>query len=79
MAKSLQDYTVGESVSPYIKVVVSTTNAMEECRAVMLSGAAAGAITLTVDGSDVSVYMLRGHIYPIACTKSSSANVLHLY
>ena len=79
MAKSLQDYSVNESVSPYIKVVASTTNAMDECRAVMLSGAAAGAITLTIDGSDVSVYMLRGHIYPIACTKSSSANVLHLY
>ena len=79
MAKTLQDYTVGESVSPYIKVLVSTTADMEECRAVMLSGAGAGSITLTVGGSDVAVYMLRGHIYPISCTKSSSANVLHLY
>ena len=79
MAKSLQDYTVGESVSPYIKVVVSTTADMDECRAVMLSGAAAGSITLTIGGSDVAVYMLRGVVYPITCTKSSSANVLHLY
>jgi|TARA_Y100000310_G_scaffold38478_1_gene36070 hypothetical protein len=79
MAKSLQDYTVGESVAPYIKVVVSTTADMDVCRAVMLSGAAAGSITLTIGGSDVAVYMLRGVVYPIACTKSSSANVLHLY
>ena len=79
MAKSLQDYTVGESVSPYIKVVVSTTAAMDECRAVMLSGAAAGSITLTIGGSDVAVYMFRGVVYPITCTKSSSANVLNLY
>lgn len=79
MAKTIQDYTVGESVAPYIKIVVSTTNAMDVCRGVMLSGAASGAFTLTVDGADVSVWMVRGEILPIACTKSSSAHVLHLY
>lgn len=79
MAKTIQDYTVNESVSPYVRVVVSTTSDMDVCRGVMLSGGASGAITLTIDGSDVSVYMLRGYVYSIACTKSSSANVLHLY
>ena len=74
-----QTYTVQESVSPYGKVVASTTNAMDVCRAVMLSGTTANSFTLTVDGTDVTVYMLRGHIYPIACTKSSSAHILHLY
>ena len=74
-----QTYTAQESVAPYGKVVASTVAVMDVCRAVMLSGEASGAFTLTVDGADVSVWMVRGEILPIACTKSSSANILHLY
>ena len=74
-----QTYTAQESVAPYGKVVASTTQDMDVCRGVMLSGAATGPFTLTVGGADVSVHMIKGHIYPIACTKSSSAHIFHLY
>ena len=78
MAKSLQDYTVSESVAPYIKVVASTTNTMDVCRAVVNNAASANK-TLTVAGSDFTLYMVQGTIYPIACEKSSAATIMHLY
>lgn len=78
MAKTLQDYTASESVAPYIQVVASTTNTMDVCRAVV-NNAASGNKTLTVAGSDVTLYMVQGTIYPIACEKSSAATIMHLY
>jgi|TARA_R110000823_G_scaffold214153_1_gene344008 hypothetical protein len=78
MAKGLQDYTLEESVSPYVKAVVATTNDQASTRAVHMKGTAAD-ITLTIDGVDVVFHLLKGHTYPISCTKASAATVVMLY
>tara|TARA_R100000808_G_scaffold750_1_gene3587 strand:- start:1396 stop:1632 length:237 start_codon:yes stop_codon:yes gene_type:complete len=78
MAKGLNDYAVQESVAPYIKAVVATTNDQDACRAVHMKGTAAN-VTLTVEGVDVVFHLLKGHIYPICATKSSSTDVVFLY
>lgn len=78
MAKGLNDFTVQESVSPYVKAVVATTNAQDESRAIYVK--VAGEYTLTIDDADVVFTgLLAGHIYPVCTTKSSSANVILLY
>ena len=78
MAKGLLDYTAQESVAPYIKAVVATTDDQDACRAVYVL--VAGNYDLTVNGADVTFTgLLAGHIYPICATKSSSANVVFLY
>ena len=78
MAKGLQDYSVGESVAPYVKAVVSTQAEMDPCRAVYISAGAAH--TFTIDGVDVAfVGMDVGTIYPICATKSNLATVIFLY
>ena len=78
MAKGLNDFTVQESVSPYVKAVVATTNAQDESRAIYVL--VAGNYTLTIDDADVVFTgLLAGHIYPVCTTKSSSANVILLY
>ena len=78
MAKGLQDYSINESVSPYIKAVVATTNDQDACRAVYVL--VAGNYALTVNGAAVTFTgLLAGHIYPICATNSSSANVIFLY
>ena len=38
MAKSLQDYSTQESVAPYIRAVVATTNDQDACRAIYVKG-----------------------------------------
>ena len=74
----LQNFTVKESVSPYHKAVVATTSAQAESRAIYVK--VAGDYTLTINGTDISFAgLLKGHIYPLAITKSSSANVILLY
>ena len=78
MAKGLQDYSINESVSPYIKSVVATQSDQDACRAVHMKGTSAN-VTLTVNDADVVFYLLQGHTYPICATKSSSANVVFLY
>jgi len=78
MAKSLQDYTAQESVAPYVKAVVATTNDMDACRAIYVK--VDGNYDLTIDGVAVTFTgLLAGHIYPVCATKSSSANVVFLY
>ena len=47
MAKGLLDYTVGESVAPYIAAVVATTSDQDACRAVHMKGTAAQKLVLT--------------------------------
>ena len=78
MPKGLQDYSAKESVAPYIKAVAATGSAQDACRAVHMKVADA-AVTLTVNGEDVAFWLLRGHIYPICATKSSSTDVVFLY
>ena len=78
MAKGLNDYLVQESVAPYIKAVVATTNDQDACRAVHMKGSSAN-VTLTVEDVDVVFYLLQGHVYPICATKSSSTDVVFLY
>jgi hypothetical protein len=78
MAKGIQDYTSQESVAPYIKAVVATTNAQDPCRAVHMKGTAAD-VTLTVNGADVVFHLLKGHTYPICATKASANTVVFLY
>ena len=74
----LQDYDIKESVAPYVKAVVADTNAQDESRAIYVK--VAGEYTLTINGADVVFTgLLAGHIYPLAITKSSSANVVLLY
>ena len=78
MAKGLNDYLVQESVAPYIKAVVATTNDQDACRAVHMKGSSAN-VTLTVEDVDVVFYLLQGHVYPICATKASSTDVVLLY
>lgn len=78
MAKGLNDYSAQESVAPYIKAVVATTGDQDSCRAVHMKGTAAD-ITLTVDDVDVVFHLLKGHTYPISCTKASANTVVLLY
>ena len=78
MAKGLQDYAINESVAPYVKAVVATTNAQDATRAVHMKGTSAN-VTLTVNDTDVVFHLLKGHTYPICATKSSSAYVIMLY
>jgi len=76
--KGAQDYSVSESVSPYTKAVVATTNDQDACRAIYVK--VAGDYSLTVDGKVIAFSgLLKGHIYPVCATKSSSANVIFLY
>ena len=78
MAKGLLDYTIQESVAPYIKAVVATTSDQDACRAVYIK--VAGNYVLTVNGVDITFTgLLAGHIYPICATKSSDANVIFLH
>ena len=78
MAKGLQDYSVGESVAPYVKAVVSTQADMDACRAIYVKSGASH--TLTIDGVDIAFTgMIAGTIYPICATKCSTANVIFLY
>ena len=78
MAKGLQDYAVQESVSPYIKAVVATGSDQDACRAVHMKGTSAS-VNLTVNGSVVAFWLIKGHTYPICATKSSSTDVVFLY
>ena len=78
MAKGIQHYTPQESVAPYIKAVVATTNAQDPCRAVHMKGTSAS-VNLTVDDTVVAFWLIKGHIYPICATKSSSTDVVLLY
>tara|TARA_B100001245_G_C22702563_1_gene342255 strand:+ start:138 stop:374 length:237 start_codon:yes stop_codon:yes gene_type:complete len=78
MAKGLQDYSVGESVAPYVKAVVSTQAAMDPCRAIYISAGASH--VLTVDDVDITFAgMIPGTIYPICASKSNLATVIFLY
>jgi len=78
MAKGLQDYAVQESVAPYIKAVVATGSDQDSCRAVHMKGTSAS-VNLTVNGSVVAFWLIKGHTYPICATKSSSTDVVFLY
>lgn len=78
MAKGLQDYTVDESTAPYVSAVVADTNDQAATRAVHMKGTAAD-VTLTVNGVDVVFHLLKGHTYPISCTKASATTVVMLY
>lgn len=78
MAKGLQDYTVDESTSPYVSAVVATTNDQDATRAVHMKGTSAN-VTLTVNDVDIVFHLLKGHTYPISCTKASAATVVMLY
>ncbi|MDP6586212.1 MAG: hypothetical protein QF535_16295 [Anaerolineales bacterium] len=78
LPKGLQDYSAQESVAPYVKAVVATTNTQDACRAIYVK--VAGEYTLTINDADVVFTgLLAGHIYPVCTTKSSSANVVFLY
>ena len=78
MAKGLQDYTVDESTSPNVKAVVSTGSALDATRAVHMTGTSAS-VNLTVDGTVVAFWLIKGHTYPICATVSSSTDVVMLY
>jgi|TARA_B100000315_G_C14485541_1_gene545013 hypothetical protein len=78
MAKGLNDYTIQESVSPYIKAVAATGNDQDPCRAVHMTGTSA-TVTLYVDGAGMDFWLIKGHTYPICATKSSSTDVVFLY
>ncbi len=76
--KGINDYMVQESVAPYCNAVVATTSDQDTCRAIYVK--VGGDYDLTVNGTAVTFTgLLTGHIYPIAASKSSSANVIFLY
>ena len=69
--------TVQESINPYTKGTVGTSSATVS-RAVVNNGTS-NDITLTFeDGTTAVLHMVKGTLYPIACT-GSSASVLFLY
>ena len=78
MAKGLQDFTIDESASPFVSAVVATTSDQSATRAVHMKGTSSD-VTLTVNDVDVIFHLLKGHIYPICCTKASAATVVMLY
>lgn len=78
MAKKLNDYEVRESVSPYVKAVDATGSDMDPCRAVHMNGTSAE-VTLTIDDTDIGIYLVQGRTYQISATKSSSTDVVFLY
>tara|TARA_R100000742_G_scaffold4279_1_gene1678 strand:- start:25378 stop:25614 length:237 start_codon:yes stop_codon:yes gene_type:complete len=78
MPKNIQDYTIAESVAPYIKAVVATGNDMDACRAVHMKGTSAD-VALTIDDVAVTFHLLKGHTYKICATKSNSTSVVFLY
>ena len=77
LPKGLQDYSAQESVAPYVKAVVATTNTQDACRAIYVK--VAGEYTLTINDADVVFYLLQGHTYPICATKASANTVVFLY
>ena len=78
MAKGIQDFTVQESSSPYIKGVVADTNEQPQSKGIYVK--VGGDYTLTINGADIAFAgLLIGTIYPLSITKSSSANVILLY
>jgi len=82
MAYGSQSRTVQESVAPYWKSVgVSVDTAADTCRAIVNeTSATLPTVTLTLaSGSTITMDILAGVIYPLACTKSSSASVSFLY
>ena len=78
MAKGLNDFPAQESLAPYVKAVVATTNDQDACRAVHMKGTSAD-VTLTVEDVDVVFHLLKGHTYSISCTKASANTVVFLY
>ena len=78
MAKGLNDFSAQESVAPYVKAVVATTNDQDACRAIHMKGTSAD-VTLTIEDTDVVFHLLKGHTYPISCTKASANTVVFLY
>ena len=79
MPKALHDFTSQESVAPYIKAVAAdTTNGNDACRAVHMTGTSTS-VNLTVGGSVVAFWLIKGHTYPICATKASDAGVVFLY
>ena len=76
--KGLMDFTEKESVAPYVRAVVATTNDQEPSRGIHMKGSAAS-VTLTIGGADVAFYLLQGHTYPISITKASATTVVLLY
>ena len=79
LPKGLHDFTVSESVAPYIKAVVAQAGvAVDPCRAVYTITAAAH--VLTVNDEDITFTgMTIGTVYPICATKCDSVNVIFLY
>jgi cytochrome bd-type quinol oxidase subunit 1 len=78
MPKGLLDFTERESLAPYVKAVVATTNEQAPSRAIHMKGSAAS-VNLDVGGETIAFYLLQGHTYPISVTKASATTVVLLY
>lgn len=76
--KGIQDWTVQESSSPFVKAVVSTGAVVPPSKAIHMKGDSAS-VNLTIDGEVVALYLLQGYVYKISATKSSSNDVVFLY
>jgi|TARA_R110001606_G_scaffold8123_2_gene35755 hypothetical protein len=76
--KNLMDFTSQESVAPYVKAVVATTNDQEPSRGIHMKGSSAS-VNLDVGGETIAFYLLQGHTYKISITKASATSVVLLY
>ena len=76
--KNLMDFTEKESVAPYVKAIVATTNDQEPSRGIHMKGSSAS-VNLDVGGETVAFYLIQGHTYPISITKASANTVVLLY
>ena len=71
MGYGSQSKTVQESVAPYFSVISSNgTTTYPVCRAIMNMDAASDFTLTFADGTEQSIHMLQGVLYPIAATKS---------
>ena len=55
-AKGLLDFTERESLAPYVKAIVATTNEQDPCRAVHMKGSSAS-VNLDVGGETIAFYL----------------------
>ena len=79
MPKALHDFTIQESIAPYIKAVAAnTTDGNDASRAVHMTATSAS-VSLTVNGAIVAFWLIKGHTYSICATKASDSGVVFLY
>tara|TARA_R110001592_G_scaffold159251_2_gene390564 strand:+ start:197 stop:451 length:255 start_codon:yes stop_codon:yes gene_type:complete len=77
-SKTINSWTSQESQAPYVKAILSTGAVVNPSRAVINKGTSTD-VNLTIGGEVISVHLIKGQVYKISATKSSSNSVIFLY